>query len=105
MGAMLPTAKMPRDIERHYTRGPKLEDVQEGDIVGRSVSTLLNTRKWDWHISAFFKRTEYLQADAGTVSRHRFVICRWCWCTMLHFDSGCSPAPRFFYVCVCLLIV
>jgi len=33
MGAMLPTAKMPRDIERYYERGPKLKDVDPYDTV------------------------------------------------------------------------
>lgn len=35
MGQTLPTAKLPRDIDTQFVRGPDLKDVAKDDIAGR----------------------------------------------------------------------
>lgn len=35
MGQTLPTAKLPRDIDTQFVRGPDLKDVEKDDIAGR----------------------------------------------------------------------
>lgn len=44
MGAALPTAKLPREVDQRFTRGPSLRDVEPGDVVGRMLAIEQITR-------------------------------------------------------------